>query len=692
MLNGRPAETDSSSIDNRRQAANEEADCCESLCSSLSLLKQEQLSTAQHSAASEHLNRFGSPSAVQMEADKRGAVAEAKKQTIIIMSDDDRRLASSTDYADLRQTSAPSKAGQLEGDLGKSSCKGMQSCGQINQFDKSSGAPRAESKPATSAANSIVIIPRIETNLVKSLAVATKTTTMTTNSCASSRVKQRDRNSLSVLSPAISSNFTTSCSETEENVPSSPHSVGRRHHCHHQHQHRRRRHRHGHCHCHSHGHHHHHHDHNHHHHHDKHHKQHSRDNIPLVSTETNKCEPTNTSQSSQPIHSNSPTTSKPEFRDEARFQNDRFKLMQQNSIKSNNTTKETITRNSSNNSSGQSASQLQRQLSAASNQHTHSIEQSSSEPQMIRYLGSSMQVRSEQKATKVLGVVFFTFVICWTPFFVINFTQAFVEREQLGQYISNEMMTTFLWLGYISSTINPVIYTVFNRNFRRAFRQLLLCREPQLNQFNPNNRNTIFNNEQLNKSFRFNNYQRQLNNLQQQQSSIFSNHNKRLSSLNSNNSTLNRKLPISGGQAGDHKETMLMLDDNNQSAQSNEPGCQLRRQPESVSRKFIISTDQPDSGAGAMYNVAGALRSALRTSSGLLTRGFLISSNGQLRRSDSVKCPARNQSEPSKLSKHLSANSETIGQQQQKRSNLQANNSQDRKLSSSIKFKLSFVD
>lgn len=104
------------------------------------------------------------------------------------------------------------------------------------------------------------------------------------------------------------------------------------------------------------------------------------------------------------------------------------------------------------------------------------------ETQMIRYLGSSMQVRSEQKATKVLGLVFFTFVFCWTPFFVINFAQAFMDRDQLARWISNSMMTTFLWLGYISSTINPVIYTVFNRNFRRAFRQILLCRPPAQHQ------------------------------------------------------------------------------------------------------------------------------------------------------------------------------------------------------------------
>lgn len=118
----------------------------------------------------------------------------------------------------------------------------------------------------------------------------------------------------------------------------------------------------------------------------------------------------------------------------------------------------------------------------------------SAEPQMIRYLGSSMQVRSEQKATKVLGVVFFTFVICWSPFFILNLIDGLLEREILTAWVSNQMMTTFQWLGYISSTINPVIYTVFNRNFRRAFRHLLLCK-------GPNQRYS-----EINKSFRFSQY------------------------------------------------------------------------------------------------------------------------------------------------------------------------------------------
>lgn len=33
---------------------------------------------------------------------------------------------------------------------------------------------------------------------------------------------------------------------------------------------------------------------------------------------------------------------------------------------------------------------------------------------------SANAVANEQKATKVLGLVFFTFVLCWAPFFLLN--------------------------------------------------------------------------------------------------------------------------------------------------------------------------------------------------------------------------------------------------------------------------------
>ena len=31
------------------------------------------------------------------------------------------------------------------------------------------------------------------------------------------------------------------------------------------------------------------------------------------------------------------------------------------------------------------------------------------------------------------------------------------------------------WLGYMNSFVNPIIYTIFNAEFRRAFKSLLRC-------------------------------------------------------------------------------------------------------------------------------------------------------------------------------------------------------------------------
>ncbi|XP_077280812.1 5-hydroxytryptamine receptor 2A [Temnothorax americanus] len=81
-------------------------------------------------------------------------------------------------------------------------------------------------------------------------------------------------------------------------------------------------------------------------------------------------------------------------------------------------------------------------------------------------------VATEEKASKVLGLVFCTFVLCWSPFFLLNIFIAACPRCPVSRHV----MDTFLWLGYVSSTINPIIYTIFNRTFRTAFIRLLKCK------------------------------------------------------------------------------------------------------------------------------------------------------------------------------------------------------------------------
>ena len=80
---------------------------------------------------------------------------------------------------------------------------------------------------------------------------------------------------------------------------------------------------------------------------------------------------------------------------------------------------------------------------------------------------------SEEKASRVLGVVFSTFVFCWAPFFILNLVVGVCGEVCSPPSFMFEMT---LWLGYGSSTINPLIYTIFNVKFRRSFIRLLQCK------------------------------------------------------------------------------------------------------------------------------------------------------------------------------------------------------------------------
>ncbi|XP_074532252.1 alpha-2A adrenergic receptor-like [Halichoeres trimaculatus] len=79
----------------------------------------------------------------------------------------------------------------------------------------------------------------------------------------------------------------------------------------------------------------------------------------------------------------------------------------------------------------------------------------------------------ERRFTFVLAVVMGVFVLCWFPFF---FTYTLIAVCDTC-CVPETLFKMFFWFGYCNSSLNPVIYTVFNNDFRRSFKKILCKRE-----------------------------------------------------------------------------------------------------------------------------------------------------------------------------------------------------------------------
>lgn len=82
-----------------------------------------------------------------------------------------------------------------------------------------------------------------------------------------------------------------------------------------------------------------------------------------------------------------------------------------------------------------------------------------------------IKMKREHKAARTLGIIMGTFILCWLPFFLWYISTTLCTTCDCPDIV----VTIVFWIGYFNSTLNPLIYAYFNREFREAFKNTLQC-------------------------------------------------------------------------------------------------------------------------------------------------------------------------------------------------------------------------
>ncbi|KAI5693825.1 hypothetical protein M8J76_011327 [Diaphorina citri] len=105
---------------------------------------------------------------------------------------------------------------------------------------------------------------------------------------------------------------------------------------------------------------------------------------------------------------------------------------------------------------------------------TYEDQSSGNKPKLINKMGKRnikaqvKRFRMETKAAKTLAIIVGGFIFCWLPFFSLYLLGGFYP-----DIIPKTIFNVMFWLGYCNSAVNPLIYALFSKDFRFAFKKII---------------------------------------------------------------------------------------------------------------------------------------------------------------------------------------------------------------------------
>ncbi|XP_059474524.1 dopamine receptor 1-like [Neocloeon triangulifer] len=91
-------------------------------------------------------------------------------------------------------------------------------------------------------------------------------------------------------------------------------------------------------------------------------------------------------------------------------------------------------------------------------------EESSKKPSITRL----QRFRYEFKAALTVGFIMGSYLICWMPFFIVEIWSSFDDN-----CCSDLTFKVVLWISYVNSAINPMIYGLMDKKIRLAFKSFI---------------------------------------------------------------------------------------------------------------------------------------------------------------------------------------------------------------------------